>query len=100
AQHDIGDDDSGNGAGSADQLGHGCRVSEREGKAANDAAEQIENEVLPSPKRPLDVITEHPEKDHVAEEVSKIGVKKLIRNKSQQRRHRSSGVGLSAQCCG
>ena len=49
-----------------------------EGNAGADAAGQIEGEEAPMPERLLDVVAEHKQENHVAENVHEIGMQELL----------------------
>jgi hypothetical protein len=86
-QHDIGHDQAGDRARGANQLDPGMQVVGDEDKPADDAAKKIESEIAPAAERPFDVVAEHPQEHHVAEEVRNIRVEELVGEDRRERRH-------------
>ena len=54
------------------------------GIAAADRAQEIEDEVAEVAERVLDVVGEHPQEDHVAEEVPEVAVEEGVGDERQQ----------------
>src|SRR5438445_9969734 len=73
------------------------RIISHKNETADHPGRQIENEIAPTTERPLNVVPEHPEKDHVAEEMADIGMEELIGDEGGQWRQGPSGADVSPQ---
>src|SRR5438067_7594393 len=86
-QHDVADHNSGDRARRADQLDAGMGIIGHEDQPADDTTEEIEYEVAGAAEHPFDVVAEHPQEDHVAEDVRNIGVQELISDECHESGH-------------
>src|SRR5262249_59857475 len=58
-------------------------------------AENIEGEIAGAAERPLDVVAEHPQQDHVTDDVREIGMEELVREQGYESRHPSARTDLA-----
>ena len=73
------------------------RIIGDEDETPDDTRREVEDEVARAAERPLDVVAEHPQKDHVAEEVPDIGMNELIGDERRDRRERAPCRDISPQ---
>src|SRR5579864_9298203 len=92
-EQEISGNDPGDGARGADQSRLRARIAQDEGQAGADAAGQIETEEAPATERLLDVIAEHEQEEHVAENVHEIA---MHEHRGEQREERRQRTGSAA----
>src|SRR5262245_64844360 len=68
-----------------------------EHEPADGPAEKIEGKIADAAERPLDVVAEHPQEDHVADEVCDIGMEELVSDEGDESRHPSPRADLADQ---
>src|SRR5713101_10045059 len=73
------------------------RIISHKNETADHPGRKIENEIARTTERPLNVVPEHPEKDHVAEEMADIGMEELIGDERRQWRQRAPCRDVSPQ---
>ena len=80
-----------------------------EDEPADDTAEQVEGQKTQAAQRPLDVVAEHPQEHHVAEDMHDVGMEELIGDERRECRHppralhvavKAAGVRLKYRSCG
>ena len=86
-EHHVGAEDAGDRAARADQRHRRARVLRGVGETRHDAANQVEGEELEMPELVLDVVAEHPEIEHVADQVHPAAVQEERRHQGDFRRY-------------
>src|SRR5258708_12042887 len=71
------------------------RIIGQEHEPADRAAEKIEGEIAGATERPLDVVAEHPQEDHVADDVREIGMEELVCEECHESRYPSARTDLA-----
>ena len=71
------------------------RVVGDENQPADDAAQQVEDEKAQPAERPLDVVAEHPQEDHVADDVPDVGMEELVGDERQRTAGTHPRAGMS-----
>ena len=87
-QQQVGAHDAGNRARCPYQRGLRCRVNGEVGQRGQDAGSQVEHQVLDVAEGVFDVVAEHPQEQHIADEVHEAAVDEHTRQQRAPGRHR------------